>query len=62
VRKLLSSAVAYVVKYTCLLDTRVCLCWWVVFSLAVFSAACLVKLLKLINLIGRSIARETVTN
>jgi hypothetical protein len=42
VRKLLSSVVAYVVKFIGPLDTHTCLSWWAVSSLVVFCAACLV--------------------
>jgi hypothetical protein len=61
-RKLLSSVVANVIKYMCPLDAHACKRSWVVFSHAVFYAACLVKLLKLINFTGHNVARETVTS
>jgi hypothetical protein len=41
-RKQLSSVVAYVVKYVSPIDALMCLSWWVVFSLVVCCAACLV--------------------
>jgi hypothetical protein len=41
-RKLLSSVVAYVVKYIGPQYAHMCLSWWVMFSLVVFCAACLV--------------------
>jgi hypothetical protein len=40
--KLLFSAFAYVVKYMNRLDAHVYLSWWVIFSIVVFCAACLV--------------------
>jgi hypothetical protein len=41
-RKLLFSVVVYVVKYIGSLDAHMYLSWWVVFSLVVCCAACLI--------------------